>query len=70
MTSGGLKTLAAVEAVIADVLYPIGDEERGVIVMLTSTLEMGYFGCVAVGSDLEDVHGIREKLSSLLDAEL
>lgn len=66
--SGSLRTLPDLEAAIADVLYPIGGEERGVIVLLTSTLPQGKFGFLVLGNTLEDTTNLREKMAAKIQA--
>lgn len=66
MPAAGMATLEALEAAIGDGLYPMGGEARGVVVMMTSTLAMGYFGYAAVGRDLEDAEALRMALAKRL----
>ncbi|HKJ28335.1 MAG TPA: hypothetical protein VJ965_11900 [Anaerolineales bacterium] len=61
--SGRLRTLPELEEAIADLLYPIKGEERGVIVLLTSTLSQGKFGFLVVGDTLAETISLRAQMS-------
>ena len=66
---GSLRTLPALEAAINSLLYPINGEERGIIILLTSTLPQGKFGFLAVGETLEDTINIRTQMAAQLQAK-
>ena len=66
--SGRLRTLDDLQAAIADVLYPIHGEERGVIVLLTSTLPQGKFGFLVVGDTLAETTALREEMAEKIRA--
>lgn len=60
--SGSLRSLSALEDAIGDLLYPIAGEERGVIVMLASMLDQGYFGYLIIGESIEEVKHLRQQM--------
>lgn len=45
-----------------DLLYPIGQERRGIIITVTSTLALGDFGCIIVGCTGEEVTLLQQEL--------
>lgn len=51
--------LAALEAAVPELLYPIAGESRGVVFALTSTLFKGDVGYMVIGNDLGDVKALR-----------
>ena len=67
-SSGNLRNLPDLENSIEDLLYPIAGTERGVIVMLTSMLNQGYFGYLIVGESIEEVKHLREQMLEKIDA--
>lgn len=66
--AGKLRSLESLETAIGGLLYPIQEQERGVIVMLTSTLPSGYFGYLIVGNSIEDCSTIQTRMSALIQA--
>lgn len=54
--------LAALEAAVPNLLYPMAGEARGVVFALTSTLFKGDVGYMVIGKDLEDVKALRADL--------
>lgn len=66
--SGNLRSLEELEAAIQDFLYPIHGKERGVIILLTSMLEQGYFGYLIIGSSIGEVKALREQMLERIQA--
>jgi hypothetical protein len=64
--AGKSQTLEQLETAIADLLYPMDGKNRGVIVLLTSTLPKGKFGFLILGETLEDTKIIREQMTARL----
>lgn len=64
---GPIATFAALQAKIADLLYPIAAALRGVVITVSSTLPSHEFGCVIVGSTAGDAAALelalRERLA-------
>lgn len=61
--SSSIQTLEELETAIGDLLYPINGEDRGVIVLLTSTLSKGKFGYLILGDSLEETKEIRRQMT-------
>jgi hypothetical protein len=68
-SSGSLPNLEALENAISDLLYPIGDTQTGVIVMLTSMLSQGYFGYLIIGSEISEVTFLQEQMLNRINAD-
>jgi hypothetical protein len=62
LPSGNLRSLKALEDALDDLLYPMGEAQTGVVVMLTSMLDKGYFGYLILGSTIGEVTHLQEKM--------
>jgi hypothetical protein len=60
--AGGITTLETLESVIGDLSYPMDGEKRGVIVMLTSALLLGYFGLIILADTLDETKRLYDEL--------
>lgn len=64
----GIRSFDALLDVIGDLAYPLNDEQRGLVVMVTSALEVEEFGCILVGRDTADVLVLERALAERLQA--
>ena len=55
-------TFDALEESLSELLYPINGEEKGIIVLLTSSLSQGKFGYVVLGESIAAVTALRQQM--------
>ena len=53
---------------IGDLAYPLDGQPRGIVIMVTSALEVQEFGCILVGQDTADVLSLERDLAERLKA--
>ena len=63
MKSGAITHSDELLEVIGDLLYPLQQEKRGVIVTVTSTLLVGDFGCIIVAPSTEEALALQQALT-------
>ncbi|KAA3645056.1 MAG: hypothetical protein DWQ07_16830 [Chloroflexi bacterium] len=66
LKSNGIADLVGLENAFEGLLYPIDEQQRGVILTLTSALEMGSFGYLVVGENIEDAQAVRQEMLARL----
>ena len=64
----GITTFDALLGVIGDLAYPLNGQARGIVIMVTSALEVQEFGCILVGADTADVLSLERELAERLKA--
>lgn len=64
MQSGDIRTHDILLKALYDLLYPIDDEERGVIVTVTASLSEGKFGCIFVGQSEDDLLAMQDQVNA------
>ena len=62
MESGNITHFDELLEVINDLLYPVQQEQRGVIVTVTSALAVREFGCIIVASSTEEAFALQQAL--------
>ncbi len=62
MESGSITRPDELLELIDDLLYPIQQEQRGVVVTVTSTLSIGDFGCIIVAPSTEEALTLQQTL--------
>jgi hypothetical protein len=68
-SSGSLRSLSALEAALDGLLFPMGEAQTGVIVMLTSMLDKGNFGYLILGSTISEVSDLQERMLNRITAD-
>lgn len=67
MAAGNCRTLQDLETTFADLLYPLNGQEKGLILLLTSTLPVkGTFGFLILGKTLKETKHIRAQMTARL----
>ncbi len=68
MSSGPISDVDTLLHVVGDLLYPMGDPPRGVIVSVTSALEVHEFGCMIVASNSNEAVALQRMLTDRIKA--
>ena len=63
ISAGQIKQFDDLVKIVADLLYPVEDQERGIVITGTSALEAGEFGAIVVGQSTADVQMLTEQLT-------
>jgi hypothetical protein len=64
MNAGGIKSADELLEVVREFLYPLnGDQQRGLVVTITTALKFGTFGCITVAPDIEEALALRDKVA-------
>ena len=63
ISSGRIARFDDLVTVTADLLYPINDQERGIVITGTSALSAGEFGAIVVGQSTADIQDLIEQLT-------
>ena len=64
----GIDRFDTLLSAIGDLAYPLNGQARGLVIMVTSALEVQEFGCILVGVDTADVLGLERELAERLKA--
>lgn len=64
----GIRDFDTLLSVIGDLAYPLDGTQRGIVIMVTSALEVEEFGCILVGADTADVLALERTLAERLKA--
>lgn len=62
MKSGAISSADELLEAIGDLLYPMGQARKGVVVTVTSTLTLGDFGCIIVARSGEEALALQQAL--------
>jgi hypothetical protein len=62
----GIRDFDTLLKTIGDLTYPLNGEQRGLVIMVTSALEVEEFGCIIVGADTADTLSLERQLSERL----
>lgn len=67
ISSHNIFDLNELESTIGDLMYPINDDPRGIIIALTSTLPEGDFGFIAIGRSIKDSETLKTQMVQRLE---
>jgi hypothetical protein len=63
ISTGQIDQFEDLVEIVADLLYPISNQERGIVITGTSALKAGEFGAIVVGQSTADVQDLMEQLT-------
>ncbi|MCC7452135.1 MAG: hypothetical protein IT324_32325 [Anaerolineae bacterium] len=69
MKSGSITHYDELMDALGNLLYPMNGKPRGVVISAAATLPQGVFGCILVGSTIEDATDLQEQMMDRLERQ-